>query len=126
MNEIKERVEKWIDLMICKYPWIKFVYEVSKDNMDHNICVYPKDLIESSEDYCNDEIDFVFELDKLFPNNGVLFSTEEELFSCSENAEIYQYQTKITMKMSNHNDFMYNPGKIINYSYGDYDYSLVS
>lgn len=127
MSEIKEHVEKWINLMICKYPWIKFVYEVSEDNIDHNICVYPKNLIESSEGYCNDEIDFVFELDKLFPNNNVLFSIEEELFSCSDNAKVYDINNNGVIDMSTSENLKYKSSKVYNNNVSDYcSYALAA
>lgn len=106
--------------MICKYPWIKFVYEVSEENIDHKICVYPKNLIESSEGYCNDEIDFVFKLDKLFPNNDVLFSVEEELFSCSDNAKVYDINNNGAIDMSTSENLKYKSSKVYNNNVSDY------
>lgn len=93
MKNIREHLEDWFQEMIYKYPWIKFMYEVTGDGKEHRICVYPRGMIDESDAYCEDEVLFSNSLDRCFPNNNVLFSTEDELFSCSEKADIYQEGT---------------------------------
>lgn len=90
MKNIKEHLEQWFSSMICKYPWIKFEYEISENGAKHRICVYPKDIADENERYCEDEIAFSMSLDRDFPNVSILFSTEHELFSCSAAAEVYE------------------------------------
>lgn len=90
MKSVKETLETWFNTMICKYPWIIFKYEMAEDGYSHRICVYPKCLVNASDDYCEDEIAFSMALDAKFPDNSVLFSTEEELFACSPRARVYK------------------------------------
>ncbi|WP_459187297.1 hypothetical protein ACGE0T_14305 [Parabacteroides sp. APC149_11_2_Y6] len=107
MNIAKEHIEQWFSNMIYKYPWIKFIYEVSEDKTRHRICVYPKYLIDKNDDYCDDEINFSMSLDKKFPDYSILFSTEDELFACSGKAKIYDSNNNGVIK--------FKTPKILNY-----------
>ena len=52
--------------------------------------VYPKHLVETSDDYCEQENIFSAEFENKF-DDTVLFSTEDEVFKCSGNAQVYKY-----------------------------------
>ncbi len=113
--------------MICKYPWIRFVDEISDDGSKHRICVYPSELINNNENYCNDEINFALSLDRIFPNNDVLFSTEKELFSCSNNAKVYDINNNRVIDMSTFENLMYKSSKVYNNNVSDYcSYALAA
>lgn len=116
MKSVREILEMWFSSMINKYPWITFKYEVSEDGYNHRICVYPKCLVDTDDNYCNDEIDFSLALDTMFPNNSILFSTEEDLFSCSSDAKVYRQEFENESKMIDSSDTVeYQSPKYDNY-----------
>lgn len=125
MKRVKEVLESWFSSMINKYPWITFKYEASDDGYNHRICVYPGCLIDEDNGYCLDEIDFSMKLDAEFPNNSILFSTEDELFSCSPNAKVYKQRIRKKSKMNDSCDIEYQSSEYDNYVPG-YDYWILA
>jgi|GEM_PF-1570657 len=92
---ITERITGWLKEMTNKYNWILFKYEYSGEKKAHLICVYPQDRIDQCDDYCLEEVNFSFQIDKEYPNETVLFSTEDALFLCSEKAQIFENNTSL-------------------------------
>ena len=93
--KIKERITGWLKEMTNKYNWIVFKYEYSEEMKAHLICTYPQSKIDQCDDYSMEEVNFNFHMDKEYPNEVVLFSTEDALFSCSENAKIFENNTSL-------------------------------
>lgn len=85
-----ERIIKWLNEMINKFEWISFKYEYSSEMKAHLVCVYPQKEIDQCDEYSTEEVDFNFKMDELYPNETLLFSTEEQLFSCSDNAPCFK------------------------------------
>lgn len=81
-----EYIFNWLNDMLIRFPWISFKYEFSPLKNTHFIAVYPSNLVDDNEDYCQNENDFSLLLYKLFPNETIIFGSEEELFKCSADA----------------------------------------
>lgn len=84
--KVNEVIFDWIYSSIEKFPWITIKYEYSKKRHIHYISILPESNRELTEEYCSDENEFSFKLDQMFPNEVVLFGTENSLFTVSPNA----------------------------------------
>ena len=83
---LENEIISWLNKMTSRFEWITFKYEYSNEMKAHLICVYPQGEVDKNDEYCLEEVDFGFCIDKVFPNEVLLFSTEEQLFSCSEDS----------------------------------------
>lgn len=86
---INQRILSWIFVTIEKYPWITIKYEFNDQKNIHYLNIFPAFEINNSKEYCNDENNFSLDLEYLYPNETVLFSTEDSIFNPSTNAKLY-------------------------------------
>lgn len=119
-----ETILQWFDKILVQFPWIYFKYEFSNEKNIYYISVYPSNLVDENEEYCKAENEFSIQLYKLFPNDRILFGTEEELFKCSENALIIKGKQIVNETFSAIiSGFSYKPKNelsyIDSYSYSD-------
>lgn len=126
MSKIGIELEKWMNEMISLFPWIVFKYEVTGMRNIHRICVYPQELIDSSEEYCKEENDFAMRIEDSFPNETLLFSTEENIFSCSENAKVYRTEPITHKSIEFAIELKYTSECTTTIDTKDHDYSLAA
>jgi len=86
---INQRIKDWIFITLDKYPWLTIKYEFNNHRNIHYLNVLPAAKINISAEYCKDENDFSLGLEYLYPNETVLFSTENSIFPASSDAMIY-------------------------------------
>lgn len=122
-----ETIIKWLNEMVDKFGWISFKYEYSDDMKAHLVCVYPQKKIDLCGDYCTEEVNFGFSMDKLFPKETLLFSTEEQLFSCSESALHFKKATySENIKILADNSYSFSDGRHQKSEYYDLEYTYYS
>lgn len=109
---IQEFLSAWLNKMASAHPWITFKHEYSERMRAYLVCVYPRERIDLSEKYCEEEVEFTEQVEESFPNDNVLFSTEEELFSCSEHAIVVKFKTPHEMSIKPGPTFDYNPSSV--------------
>jgi len=91
-------INDWIQKMIISYPWICFKYEYSAKRNIHYIGVFPQTKVEANEAYCNDENLFAIDLDSKYPEQIVLFGSDETFYKFTDNANCYSgclYNTNV-------------------------------
>lgn len=87
-----KHIIRWMEEMVNKYPLIYYKYEYSNKDGAHLICEYPTHITYECEAYCEEQMVWLGKMDKLFPEETILFSDEEDLFSCSAKAlEIHHH-----------------------------------
>lgn len=86
---LNQRILDWIFISLEKYPWLTIKYEFNNRKNIHYLNVLPAAEINISEEYCKDENDFSLAMEYLYPNDTVLFSTEDSIFPASSDAMIY-------------------------------------
>lgn len=126
MNKISQELEKWMNNMLSLFPWITFKYEVTEERNIHQVCVYPRELIDSCDEYCREEIYFSMKMEDLYPNETLLFSTEENIFSCSENAKVYRTQPITRKSIESVIEFKYNYECTTTVDMEEHNYSLAA
>ena len=80
----EEMIFQWIERMICKYPWISFMYEYSKRYDAYCVAVFPKSIVYCHEEYCDDENIFYNIFRKQYPNVDLIFFDELDPFFFTE------------------------------------------
>ena len=92
---IADVIKSWLGEMIIKYPWSMFKYEYSERYRSYLVCSYPESLINSCDEFYDDEFAFWDKVENDFPDETVLICSGEALFSCSEKALVFKNRQKV-------------------------------
>lgn len=90
-------IADWIQKMIISYPWICFKYEYSAKRKIHYVGVYPRAEVETNEAYCNDENLFAIDLDSKYPEQTVLFGSDETFYKFTDKANFRLLHPELLM-----------------------------
>jgi hypothetical protein len=93
-------LRKWIQNTQNQFPGIGFKYKNDVKYKTHYIAVYPYDKISEDENYCREEVEFYFFMEKTFPKETFLFGSEIRNFTPSalKDAEIFKPMEKIPIR----------------------------
>ena len=87
---ISTYIYDWIQQMIVVYPWLSFKYEYSEKRNIHYIGVFTQTEVETNEAYCNDENLFASDLDIKYPEQIVLFGSDDTFYNFTDKALCYE------------------------------------
>lgn len=85
--KIKNFLIEWMKDTVKRFPSVYFRYYYDQGENVYYVGVYPCSFVECCEEYCAAENDFSLRLNKAYPDDTVLFESEESLFSLPVYAE---------------------------------------
>jgi len=95
-------ISDWLSSMVQKYNWLKYKYEFK--NGTHFIAVFPQSIIEFDEDYCRQENLFYDSFVAKYPNEDIYFGIEENFFTCSKEAFVFEAELNNSFEVSVNNE----------------------
>jgi len=85
----KEYIIKKIDQIISKFKDIKVLYQYDKNEYSHYIKIIPSKTYKANQDYIKFETEFILDFINKFPNEEIIFITENDLIDIDPNKITY-------------------------------------
>ena len=108
----KEFIVEKLKELVSIFPDLKVRYEFDSNTLTHKIEINPLELFESNDDYLNAEMNLENDFEDTFPNENIIFISNDSLTQI-HNPE-YEFGYNISIGEQTYINFHYDISKIFN------------